>query len=196
MAAAAAAVFFPSTPSPRYRLAAAARRSPPSFTGATDAVPPPEDEDSSDDDADDDAAPRRSGRRDRRRAVRVAWEKLVRWSRSWRRRNRSDVLETTRKVDSLAPSICGLGLGLGRLASSFAGSDREGLSGESLLFQVVVLGGGSFGTAMAAHVAAKKADLEVAMLLRDDLVCRSINNAHVNWLVTSAAFLFSIHVVE
>lgn len=142
MAAAAAAVFFPSTPSPRYRLAAAARRSPPSFTGATDAVPPPEDEDSSDDDADDDAAPRRSGRRDRRRAVRVAWEKLVRWSRSWRRRNRSDVLETTRKV--------------------------------------VVLGGGSFGTAMAAHVAAKKADLEVAMLLRDDLVCRSINNAHVN----------------
>lgn len=142
MAAAAAAVFFPSTPSPRHRLAAAARRPPPSFTGATDAVPPPEDEDSSDDDADDDGAPRRSGRRDRRRAVRVAWEKLVRWSRSWRRRNRSDVLETTRKV--------------------------------------VVLGGGSFGTAMAAHVAAKKADLEVAMLLRDDLVCRSINNAHVN----------------
>lgn len=192
MAAAAAAVFFPSTPSPRHRLAAAAHRPPPSFTGATDAVPLPEDEDSSDDDADDDAAPRRSGRRDRRRAVRVAWEKLVQWSRSWRRRNRSDVLETTRKVDSLAPSICGLG----GLASSFAGSDREGLPGESLLFQVVVLGGGSFGTAMAAHVAAKKADLEVAMLLRDDLVCRSINNAHVNWLVTSAAFLFSIHEVE
>lgn len=190
--AAAAAVFFPSTPNPRHRLAAAARRPPPSFTGATDAVPLPEDEDSSDDDADDDGAPRRSGRRDRRRAVRVAWEKLVRWSRSWRRRNRSDVLETTRKVDSLAPSMCGLG----RVASSFAGSDREGLHGESLLFQVVVLGGGSFGTAMAAHVAAKKADLEVAMLLRDDHICRSINNAHVNWLVTSAAFLFSIHVVE
>jgi len=36
---------------------------------------------------------------------------------------------------------------------------------------VVVLGGGSFGTAMATHVAAKKADLEVSMLLRDDLVC-------------------------
>ena len=46
----------------------------------------------------DAAAPRRSARKDRRRAVRIAWEKLVRWSRSWRRRNRSDVLETTRKV--------------------------------------------------------------------------------------------------
>jgi isopentenyl phosphate kinase len=55
------------------------------------------------------------------------------------------------------------------------------------VLQVVVLGGGSFGTAVAAHVAAKKADLEVAMLLRDDLVCRSINNTHINWLVTSAA---------
>ncbi|XP_066395947.1 glycerol-3-phosphate dehydrogenase [NAD(+)], chloroplastic-like [Miscanthus floridulus] len=107
------------------------------FTGATDAVPPPEDEDSSDDDAEDaGASPRRSGRKDRRRAVRIAWEKLVRWSRSWRRRNRSDVL----------------------------GDHAQG----------------SFGTAMAAHVAAKKADLEVAMLLRDDLVCRSINNTHIN----------------
>jgi glycerol-3-phosphate dehydrogenase (NAD+) len=47
--------------------------------------------------------------------------------------------------------------------------------------QVVILGGGSFGTAMAAHVAAKKSDLEVAMLLRDDLVCRSINHHHINW---------------
>ncbi|OQU81017.1 hypothetical protein SORBI_3007G223801 [Sorghum bicolor] len=101
-----------------------------------------QDEDSSDDDDDAGVAPRRSGRKDRHSAVRIAWEKLVRWSRSWRRRNRSDVLESSRKV--------------------------------------VVLGGGSFGTAMAAHVAAKKADLEVAMLLRDDLVCRSINNTHIN----------------
>ncbi|KAJ1288668.1 hypothetical protein BS78_02G105300 [Paspalum vaginatum] len=131
-----AAAFFPPIPSPRPRLAAGVRRAPPIFTGAADAVPPPEDEDSSDD---DDDAPRRSVRKDRRRAVRIAWEKLVRWSRSWRRRNHSDVLEATRKV--------------------------------------VVLGGGSFGTAMAAHVAAKKADLEVAMLLRDDLVCRSINHS-------------------
>lgn len=82
------------------------------------------------------------GGKERRRVVRKAWEKLVRWSRSWRRRNRSDVVETTRKV--------------------------------------VVLGGGSFGTAMAVQVAAKKADLEVSMLLRDDLVCRSINHSHIN----------------
>ncbi|PVH63690.1 hypothetical protein PAHAL_2G086500 [Panicum hallii] len=144
MAAAAAATttFLPPLPTPRPRLAATVRRPPPIFTGAANAVPLPEDEDSSDDDDGDAAAPRRSARKDRRRAVRIAWEKLVRWSRSWRRRNRSDVLETTRKV--------------------------------------VVLGGGSFGTAMAAHVAAKKADLEVSMLLRDDLVCRSINNSHIN----------------
>jgi len=49
---------------------------------------------------------------------------------------------------------------------------------------VVVLRGGSFGTAMAAHVAAKKADLEVSMLLRDDLVCRSVHNIHINSFVT------------
>jgi len=52
---------------------------------------------------------------------------------------------------------------------------------------VVVLGGGSFGTAMATHVAAKKADLEVSMLLRDDLVCRSIHNIHINSFVTIVA---------
>ncbi|CAN6165621.1 unnamed protein product [Urochloa humidicola] len=141
--AAAATTFLPPIPTSRPRLAAAVRPPPPIFAAAADAVPPPEDEDSSDDDDGDAAVPRRrSARKDRRRAVRIAWEKLVRWSRSWRRRNRSDVLESTRKV--------------------------------------VVLGGGSFGTAMAAHVAAKKADLEVSMLLRDDLVCRSINHSHIN----------------
>ncbi|PQQ05914.1 glycerol-3-phosphate dehydrogenase [Prunus yedoensis var. nudiflora] len=31
--------------------------------------------------------------RDRRRAVRLAWEKLVRWSRSWRSKAKTDVLE-------------------------------------------------------------------------------------------------------
>lgn len=36
--------------------------------------------------------------RDRRRTVRIAWEKLVRWSRSWRSKNKTDVLEKTRKV--------------------------------------------------------------------------------------------------
>ncbi|KDP21641.1 hypothetical protein JCGZ_03312 [Jatropha curcas] len=80
--------------------------------------------------------------RDRRKIVRLAWEKLVRWSRSWRSRSRTDVLQSTNKV--------------------------------------VVLGGGSFGTAMAAHVANRKADLEVHMLLRDPLVCQSINDNHFN----------------
>lgn len=40
----------------------------------------------------------KEGGKDRRRAVRVAWEKLVRWSRSWRSRAKSDVLERTKKV--------------------------------------------------------------------------------------------------
>jgi len=75
----------------------------------------------------------------------------------------------------------------GRLASflAVAGSDWGRLRGWAS--QVVVLGGGSFGTAMAAHVAAKKSDLEVSMLLRDDLVCRSISNSHINWFVTIVA---------
>ncbi|CAA0834485.1 Glycerol-3-phosphate dehydrogenase [Striga hermonthica] len=80
--------------------------------------------------------------KDRRKVVRVAWEKLVRWSRSWRSRAKTDVLERTNKV--------------------------------------VVLGGGSFGTAMAAHVADRKAQLEVNMLVRDAKVCQSINENHVN----------------
>ncbi|KAI4992762.1 glycerol-3-phosphate dehydrogenase [NAD(+)], chloroplastic isoform X1 [Hordeum vulgare subsp. vulgare] len=133
----ATAAFLPPTTSPilRPRLPTARHRASPICAAASDAPPP-------DAGSDEGEAPSRSGRKDRRRVVRIAWEKLVRWSRSWRSRNRSDVLETTRKV--------------------------------------VVLGGGSFGTAMAAQVAAKKPGLEVAMLLRDDLVCRSINDRHVN----------------
>ncbi|AES98368.1 putative glycerol-3-phosphate dehydrogenase (NAD(+)) [Medicago truncatula] len=80
--------------------------------------------------------------RDRRRVVRVAWEKLVRWSRSWRSKSNTDVLQRTNKV--------------------------------------VVLGGGSFGTAMAAHVAHRKDQLEVVMLVRDPEVCSSINESHCN----------------
>ncbi|MBA0781106.1 hypothetical protein Gotri_002061 [Gossypium trilobum] len=81
--------------------------------------------------------------RDRRKVVRIAWEKLVRWSRSWRSKAKTDVLERTKKV--------------------------------------VVLGGGSFGTAMAAHVANRKAQMEVSMLVRDPAVCRSINENHFNY---------------
>ncbi|XP_077214192.1 NAD-dependent glycerol-3-phosphate dehydrogenase family protein isoform X1 [Tasmannia lanceolata] len=81
-------------------------------------------------------------RKDRRRAVRIAWEKLVRWSRLWRSKAKTDVLQRTKKV--------------------------------------VVLGGGSFGTAMAAQIAGNKAEMEVNMLVRDDHVCRSINKSHYN----------------
>ncbi|XP_027158880.1 glycerol-3-phosphate dehydrogenase [NAD(+)] 2, chloroplastic isoform X1 [Coffea eugenioides] len=80
--------------------------------------------------------------KDRRKVVQVAWEKLVRWSRSWRSKAKTDVLERANKV--------------------------------------VVLGGGSFGTAMAAHVAERKAQLEVNILVRDPQVCLSINERHHN----------------
>ncbi|KAK4750136.1 hypothetical protein SAY87_027585 [Trapa incisa] len=88
----------------------------------------------------DDSLPERT--RDRRKVVKLAWEKLVRWSRSWRSKAKTDVLERTKKV--------------------------------------VVLGGGSFGTAMAAHVANKKDQLEVHMLIRDPIICQSINQSHCN----------------
>ncbi|KAH9767550.1 glycerol-3-phosphate dehydrogenase (NAD(+)) 2 [Citrus sinensis] len=85
--------------------------------------------------------------RDRRKIVKVAWEKLVRWSRTWRSKAKTDILERTNKVKK---------------------------------FYVVVLGGGSFGTAMAAHVANKKSQLKVYMLMRDPAVCQSINEKHCN----------------
>lgn len=44
-----------------------------------------------------------------------------------------------------------------------------------------MLGGGSFGTAMAAHIANRKAQLEVQMLVRDPQVCFSINERRSNW---------------
>ncbi|KAK2637265.1 hypothetical protein Ddye_032057 [Dipteronia dyeriana] len=102
--------------------------------------PPPNSEHDSNSVAITNVTPDRT--RDRRKIVRVAWEKLVRWSRSWRSKAKTDVLERTKKV--------------------------------------VVLGGGSFGTAMAAHVANKKNQLEVYLLVRDPLVCQSINETHCN----------------
>ena len=41
--------------------------------------------------------------KDRQKVVRIAWEKLVRWSRSWRSKAKTDVLERTNKVPSLNP---------------------------------------------------------------------------------------------
>lgn len=46
--------------------------------------------------------------------------------------------------------------------------------------KVAVLGGGSFGTAMAVMLARNKADMNVTMLLRDHEVCQAINSRHVN----------------
>lgn len=83
--------------------------------------------------------------RDRSKVVRIAWEALVRWSRSWRllnARKATDVLQTTKKV--------------------------------------VVLGGGSFGTAMAVLLARNKSEMQVSLLVRDSSLCNCINTSHVN----------------
>lgn len=46
--------------------------------------------------------------------------------------------------------------------------------------KVVVFGGGSFGTAIAAALARQKPDLVVSMWLRDEAVCAAINEQHCN----------------
>lgn len=46
--------------------------------------------------------------------------------------------------------------------------------------KVVVFGGGSFGTAMGANLAAQKGDMDVIMLLRDPSLADDINSLHCN----------------
>lgn len=46
--------------------------------------------------------------------------------------------------------------------------------------KVAVLGGGSFGTAMATLLARNKDSLEVVLLLRDPATCASVNERHIN----------------
>lgn len=58
------------------------------------------------------------------------------------------------------------------------GSRTRNLSLHAL--QVVVFGGGSFGTAMACALARQKSELNVTLLLRDPYVCKGINEQHVN----------------
>lgn len=46
--------------------------------------------------------------------------------------------------------------------------------------KVAVLGGGSFGTAMATLLARNKPSLQVVLLLRDKATCEAVNSVHVN----------------
>ncbi|KAL2611265.1 hypothetical protein R1flu_022957 [Riccia fluitans] len=77
--------------------------------------------------------------------VRTAWEKLVRWSKSWQ------LLQSRRQKNALQKTK-----------------------------KIAILGGGSFGTAMGVLLARNKAEMEVTLLLRDEVVCDSINGSHIN----------------
>lgn len=56
----------------------------------------------------------------------------------------------------------------------------EGRSALDAVDKVVVFGGGSFGTAMAAALARQKPALDVVLLLRDPSLVADINASHVN----------------
>ena len=57
---------------------------------------------------------------------------------------------------------------------------RGTLEAALLCAQIVVFGGGSFGTAMACALARQRPQLVVTLLLRDPYVCRDINERHIN----------------
>lgn len=65
--------------------------------------------------------------------------------------------------------------------------------------KVVVFGGGSFGTAMAAALARQRRELSVTMVLRDAAICHDINQQHKNTrylTVRGVTALLSIALVE
>ncbi|GJR79119.1 glycerol-3-phosphate dehydrogenase [NAD(+)] 2, chloroplastic [Tanacetum coccineum] len=127
-----------------------------------------------------------SATRDRRKIVRVAWEKLVRWSRTLRLKAKTDVLEHSRilgnpELRKWVDFLVTLGVSCLTLnTSSCPFSLVPDFCYHTSLDMVVVLGGGSFGTAMASHVAGRKAQMEVNMLVRDPQICQSINEKHFN----------------
>jgi glycerol-3-phosphate dehydrogenase (NAD+) len=107
--------------------------------------------------------------------IRDSWRHLMRWSRAWRTAedNGASLIGRLEKVLS------------GQHAMHAADVQMcAGLWGPGLSFcmhlQVVVFGGGSFGTAMACALASQKSQLKVTLLLRDPYVCKGINERHVN----------------
>lgn len=118
-----------------------------------------------------------------RSKIRDSWRHLMRWSRAWRtdKDNGGSVLDCVDKVhlpsSQSQASYCWQGrsgAGLAKLRTC-----REGTDARPAL-QVVVFGGGSFGTAMGCALARQKFQLNVTLLLRDPYVCRDINERHVN----------------
>lgn len=78
-------------------------------------------------------------------------------------------------------------------------TNSEALNSLEVTSKVVVFGGGSFGTAMAASLARQKADMDIVMLLRDPKLCADINTLHCNTRYLSVstqmpAAMLSMHV--
>lgn len=78
-------------------------------------------------------------------------------------------------------------------------TNSETLNSLEVTSKVVVFGGGSFGTAMAASLARQKADMDIVMLLRDPNLCTDINTLHCNTRYLSVstqmpAAMLSMHV--
>ncbi len=59
--------------------------------------------------------------------------------------------------------------------------------------KVVVFGGGSFGTAMAAVLARQKSRLQVVLLLRDPYTCHAINHEHTNSRYLEVKHCHAVH---
>ena len=117
--------------------------------------------------------------------IKESWKHLMRWSRKWRTvEDGTGVLGDIDKVGVCTFALLELQrFVLCKSPSVIASKEMVTVTicrGCIIVVQVVVFGGGSFGTAMACALARQKGDLNVMLLLRDPYVCKDINERHVN----------------
>lgn len=115
--------------------------------------------------------------------IKESWKHLMRWSRKWR--TVEDGTGVLGDIDKVGGGLyhCSFGFVLPKMPSVLASKMTVTMIICTICIvsvQVVVFGGGSFGTAMACALARQKGDLNVTLLLRDPYVCKDINERHVN----------------